>query len=84
MARKKTSDNRQQIVCDYIDRSYMEFGRLRHDVISNKVQIAVTGEGLQVTGWRDITTSDINDIVCDCSAESGLQITAREVLAVLQ
>ncbi len=34
--------------------------------------------------WRDITTTDINDIVCDCSAESGLQITAREVLAVLQ
>ena len=42
------------------------------------------GDGLQVTGWRDITTSDVNDIVCDCSAESGLQITAREVLAVLQ
>ncbi len=84
MARRKTSDNRQQIVCDYIDKSYMEYGRLRHDVISNKVQIAVMGEGLRVTGWRDITTSDINDIVCDCSNESGLQITAREVLAVLQ
>ena len=84
MARKKTSDNRQQIVCDYIEENYVQFERLRHDVISNKVQIAVTGEGLQVTGWRDITTNDVNDIVCDCSAESGLQITAREVLAVLQ
>ena len=84
MARRKVTDNRQQIVCDYIHENLVQFGRLRHDVISNKVQIAVMGEGLQVTGWRDITTSDINDIVCDCSAESGLQITAREVLAVLQ
>lgn len=76
--------NRQEIVCEYIQQNLVQFGRLRHDMISNKVQIAVTGEGLQVTDWRDITTSDINDIVCDCSMESGLQITAREVLAVLQ
>ena len=91
MAKKKTSENRQQVVCDYIDKSYIEFGRLRHDLISNKVQIqdinpdetfesAMTARPI----WRDITTSDINDIVCDCSNESGLQITAREVLAVLQ
>ena len=91
MARKKTSENRQQVVCDYIDKSYIEFGRLRHDLISNKVQIqdidpdetfesAMTARPV----WRDITTSDINDIVCDCSNESGMQITAREVLAVLQ
>ena len=93
MAKKKTSDNRQQIVCDYIEENYVQLERLRHDVISNKVQIndvVMNGDapmvlnGEMVTGWRDITTSDINDIVCDCSNESGLQITAREVLAVLQ
>ena len=55
----------------------MQFNRLRHDVISNKVQIAAPD-------WRDITTADINDIVCDCSAESRLSIAAKEVLAVLQ
>ena len=69
--------NRQQIVCNYIHDNLVQFDRLRHDVISNKVQISSPE-------WRDITTSDINDIVCDCSSESGLQITAREVLAVLQ
>ena len=47
--------NRQEIVCDYIYENYVQFSRLRHDVISNKVQIAVMGEGLRVTGWRDIT-----------------------------
>ena len=105
--------NRQEIVCTYIYDNYVQFDRLRHDVISNKIQIAFdnrcakvhtaplngratdvsalpTGRtalapvGDPIYGWRDITTSDVNDIVCDCSAESGLQITAREVLAVLQ
>jgi predicted P-loop ATPase len=46
-------------------------------MVSNKVQILAPD-------WRDITTSDINDIVCDCSAQSGLSISAKEVLAVLQ
>ncbi len=91
MAKKKTSDNRQQIVCDYIYDNYVQFSRLRHDVISNKVQINdgmiradALNDEMMNAGWRDITTSDINDIVCDCSSESGLQITSREVLAVLQ
>ena len=77
--------NRQEIVCNYIYENYVQFSRLRHDVISNKTQINVQRDNVQGSkGWRDITTSDINDIVCDCSAESGLQITAREVMAVLQ
>ena len=50
MARKKVNDNRQQIVCDYIYDNYVQFSRLRHDVISNKVQIAVMGEGLRQRG----------------------------------
>ena len=83
--------NRQKIVCDYIEDNFVQYDRLRHDLISNKVQINDglsradgLNDGLQTALWRDITTTDINDIVCDCSAESGLQITAREVLAVLQ
>ena len=77
--------NRQEIVCNYIYENYVQFDRLRHDVISNKTQVNVQRDNVQGTkGWRDITTADVNDIVCDCSAESGLQITAREVLAVLQ
>ena len=87
--------NRQQVVCDYIYDNYTQYGRLRRDVISNKVQINdglsradalndANDEGDANAAWRDITTTDINDIVCDCSAETGLQITAREVLAVLQ
>lgn len=79
--------NRQQVVCDYIFENYVQSDRLRHDLISNRVQIndeRLTANGERESRWRDITTTDINDIVCDCSAESGLSINAKEVLAVLQ
>ena len=83
--------NRQEVVCDYIYNNYVQFERLRHDVISNKVQINdgmiranALNDGMMNTRWRDITTSDVTDIVCDCSSESGLSISAKEVLAVLQ
>ena len=80
------NSNRQQIVCDYIQENLVQFGRLRHDVISNRIQINESPQPSAISSqlWRDITTSDINDIVCDCSAESGLSIAAKEVLAVLQ
>ena len=79
--------NRQQVVCNYIFENYVQSDRLRHDVISNRVQIKAmrsTKTGEQENYWRDITTTDINDIVCDCSAESGFYVSAKEVLAVLQ
>ena len=78
--------NRQEIVCTYIYDNYVASGRLRHDVVSNKVQINESPQPSAISPqlWRDITTSDVNDIVCDCSAESGLSISAKEVLAVLQ
>ena len=69
MARKKAKDNRQETVCNYIEENLVQFNRLRHDVISNKVQIASPE-------WRDITTSDINDIVCDCAQENEEQLLA--------
>lgn len=80
--------NRQQVVCDYLEENLIQSDRLRHDVISNKVQIAAPdpngNSSPESLRWRDITTADINDIVCDCSSESGLCISAKEVLAVLQ
>ena len=48
--------NRQEIVCTYIYENYVQFDRLRHDVISNKVQI-FTPDGLAcpspVAGYHD-------------------------------
>ena len=64
--------NRQQVVCDYIYDNYTQYGRLRRDVISNKVQINdglsradalndANDEGDANAAWRDITTAEISE-----------------------
>ena len=64
--------NRQQVVCDYIYDNYTQYGRLRRDIISNKVQINdglsradalndANDEGDANARWRDITTAEISE-----------------------
>ena len=71
--------NRQQLACDYIHENYVAFNRLRYDLIAQKVQMCEEIIG----AWRYITNADINSIVCDCCAETGANITAKEILTVL-
>ncbi len=75
----RVKNNRQEIVIDYIAENYLATQRLRHDVITDNVQIRSNDQL-----WRDITTADINDIVCNCAAETGLSVTPAEVLTVLK
>ena len=35
----ETKANRQQLACDYIRQNYMDFNRLRYDLIAQKVQV---------------------------------------------
>ena len=89
--------NRQQLACDYIRHNYVDYDRLRYDLIAQKVQVRDAhsledaslqdaAEPLQFRGegsWRYITNADINSIVCDCCAETEANITAKEILTVL-
>ena len=45
--------------------------------------MALHPEGKGESEWRYITNADINSIVCDCCAETGANITAKEILTVL-
>ena len=89
--------NRQQLACDYIRHNYVDYDRLRYDLIAQKVQVRDAhsledaslqdaAEPLRFRGegsWRYITNADINTIVCDCCAETGANITTKEILTVL-
>ena len=54
--------NRQEIVCTYIYENYVQSGRLRHDVVSNKVQIAFDNRCAKVH------TAPLNGQATDASA----------------
>ena len=76
----------------FIEDNYLQFSRLRHDVISDKLQVRVAhpiGDRLEAKGerqeqWREMTKHDINSIVCHCAQECDVNITSREVMTALQ
>ena len=89
---------KQEAAIKYITENYLDFNRLRHDVIADKLQIRVADsledaslqdapKGLQFRGkemWREMTKHDINSIVCHCAQEYDANITSREVMTALQ
>jgi hypothetical protein len=77
--------NRQQLACHYIQDNYVAFNRLRFDTIAQKVQLceAIIEATDEPRAWRYITNADINSMVCDCCAETGANISAKEILTVL-
>ena len=82
--------NRQQLACDYIHENYVASQQLRYDLIAQKIQIREEIiESFRTSGtspsptWRYITNADINSMVCDCCMETGANVTAKEILTVL-
>ena len=84
---------KQECAIKYIEDNYLQFNSLRHDIISDKLQVRCAHsledapEGLQFRGkelWREMTKHDINSIVCHAAQEYDANITSREVLTALQ
>ncbi|MBQ8386113.1 MAG: hypothetical protein IJX48_01520 [Paludibacteraceae bacterium] len=69
---------KQETAIKYITENYLDYNRLRHDVIADKMQVR------DETEWREMTKHDINSIVCHCAQEYDANITSREVMTALQ
>ncbi len=69
---------KQEAAIKYITENYLDYNRLRHDVIADKLQVR------DETGWREMTKHDINSIVCHAAQEYDANITSREVMTALQ
>ena len=76
---------KQEAAIKYITENYLDYNRLRHDIVSDKLQIRMDLE--EVKGreyWREMTKHDINSIVCHAAQEYDANITSREVMTALQ
>ena len=69
---------KQECAIKYITENYLDYNRLRHDIVADKLQVR------DETGWREMTKHDINSIVCHCAQEYDANITSREVMTALQ
>ena len=76
---------KQEAVINYILENYLDFNRLRHDIVSDKLQIRMDLEDVKGGEyWREMTKHDINSIVCHAAQEYDANITSREVMTALQ
>ena len=80
----KEQKNRQEVACEFIFNNYVAYKRLRYDLVAQKVQVrsAHCSENGK-DQWQYISNADINSMVCDCCAETGVNITSKEILTVL-
>ena len=100
MSKQDKKELRQQIACEWLENNYLNYGSLRHDVVTDRLQIRMPNlesledaslqnapEGLQFRGkeiWRNLTDKDINTMVCDCVAEAQVNINVSEMWTALK
>ena len=70
---------RQEAAIQYIEANYLQFNRLRYDVVGGKLQIRDANNC-----WREMSKQEINSAVCACAQEFQINVTAREIITVLQ
>ena len=90
---KKDKELRQQVACEWLEQNYLNWGHLRHDIVTDRLQIRCadsTGEeairrgGERQERWRNLTDKDINTMVCNCVAESQVNINISEMWTALK
>ena len=94
MSKQDKKELRQQIACEWLEENYLQFGSLRHDVVTDRLQIrmadsledgsAYSLEFRDKENWRNLTDKDINTMVCQCVAEKGVNISTNEMWTALK
>ena len=93
MSKQDKKELRQQIACEWLENNYLSFSSLRHDVITDRLQIRCadsTGEeairrgGDRQENWRNLTDKDINTMVCNCVADAQVNINVSEMWTALK
>lgn len=94
MSKQDKKELRQQIACEWLEENYLQFGSLRHDVVTDRLQIRMADSledgsaySLEFRGkenWRNLTDKDINTMVCQCVAEKGVNISTNEMWTALK
>ena len=97
MSKQDKKELRQQIACEWLEENYLNYGTLRHDMVTDRLQIrmpnlesledAASGYSLEFIGkenWRNLTDKDINTMVCQCVTEKGVNISTNEMWTALK
>ena len=88
MNKQEKKELRQQTACQWLSENYLQFEHLRHDIVTDRLQILdynltpdLKGEAAQ---WRNLTDKDINTMVCNCVEETQVNVTVSEMWTALK
>ena len=93
MSKQDKKELRQQIACEWLEENYLNYGSLRHDVVTDRLQVrcahnlgdeAIGRLGERQELWRNLTDKDINTMVCQCVVEKGVNISTNEMWTALK
>ena len=94
MSKQDKKELRQQIACEWLEENYLNYGSLRHDVVTDRLQIRMADSledgsaySLEFRGkenWRNLTDKAINTMGCQCVAEKGVNISTNEMWTALK
>ena len=85
MASENKKELRQMVACQWLEDNYINHGHLRHDIVTDRLQIRVANlESLADLYWRNLTDKDINSMVCQCVEETQVNISTNEMFVALK
>ena len=85
MSKENKKEIRQQVVCQWLEDNYIQHGHLRHDIVTDRLQIRVANlESSADLYWRNLTDKDINSMVCQCVEETQVNISVSEMFTALK
>ena len=85
MASENKKELRQMVACQWLEDNYINHGHLRHDIVTDRLQIRVANlESSADLYWRNLTDKDINSMVCQCVEETQVNISTNEMFVALK
>jgi predicted P-loop ATPase len=91
MNKARSRELRQKVVCDWLEHNYLNWGNLRHDIVTDRLQVRdleASEKSSKSTSprsaWRNLTDKDINTMVCECVHDTLVNVSLTEMWTALK
>ena len=77
MSKQDKKELRQQIACEWLENNYLNYGSLRHDVVTDRLQIRVAN--LESSGGQEFRSSGVTSEHLNSKASEPLNVSSADL-----
>ena len=77
MSKQDKKELRQQLACEWLEENYLQFGSLRHDVVTDRLQIRIPN--LESSGVQEFRSSGVTSEHLNSKASEPLNISSADL-----